>query len=212
MAVTNTTSSASFEWNGQLHSIGRAKPSIHPATPEHYWDINFPSEEEQIKRGETIIATSPLFKQGSKKQIITTDTSGLGLSSRPQTPAQMSVPFKGPPLLQPPSAVKSVTSQNVASSPNIPFAGPAADENKQLQVFFITCKNSNIFIIVEEEACTKEAIDYESAFRLWFSPVTTAKLEGIFHRVSKNASNFAPVIYYGIPITQGCQLRGIVQR
>lgn len=34
-----------------------------PKTPDHYWDIDYPTLSEQLERGYLTVATSPLFKK-----------------------------------------------------------------------------------------------------------------------------------------------------
>jgi hypothetical protein len=43
---------------------------VFPKTPDHYWEINFPSPGEQIRRGYIFTTESPLFKKQPVKRII----------------------------------------------------------------------------------------------------------------------------------------------
>lgn len=47
--------------------MGKKRKEI-PKTPEHYWDTGFPTLEEQIKRGNLEIATSPWKSQADSKR------------------------------------------------------------------------------------------------------------------------------------------------
>ncbi|KAF7638357.1 hypothetical protein Mgra_00002039 [Meloidogyne graminicola] len=48
---------------GKRGCNGRERDMPVPKTPDHYWDIDYPTLSEQLERGYLTVATSPLFKK-----------------------------------------------------------------------------------------------------------------------------------------------------